>query len=126
MDINSQDVITSTGTAVGGGGVRLAAAAWLSKQIVTHKLAQDFAIRAIEAQPLSYLHAVFDDTWRVFRWNRHIFPNAQTYDEYIFGYHSQLRAIAEVYASEDGSEKLTADFVAAWDKVMNLDRFELA
>lgn len=40
MDINSQDVITSTGTAVGGGGVRLAAAAWLSKQIVTHKLAQ--------------------------------------------------------------------------------------
>jgi hypothetical protein len=56
---------------------------------VPNKLAQDFAIRAIEAQPLSYLHAVFDDTWRVFRWNRHIFPNAQTYDEYIFGYHSQ-------------------------------------
>ena len=42
MDINSQDVITSTGTAIGGGGVRLAAAAWLSKQIITHKLAQDF------------------------------------------------------------------------------------
>jgi len=56
---------------------------------VPNKLAQDFAIRAIEAQPLSYLHAVFDDTWRVFRWNRHIFPNAQTYDEYIFGYRSQ-------------------------------------
>jgi hypothetical protein len=56
---------------------------------VPNKLAQDFAIRAIEAQPLSYLHAVFDDTWRVFRWKRHIFPNAQTYDEYIFGYHSQ-------------------------------------
>ena len=56
---------------------------------VPDKLAQDFAVRAIEAQPLSYAKAVFSDTWRVFRWKRHIFPNAQTYDEYIFGYRSQ-------------------------------------
>ena len=56
---------------------------------VPNQMAKDFAIRAIEAQPLSYLHAVFDDTWRVFRWKRHIYPNRQTYDEYIFGYHSQ-------------------------------------
>jgi hypothetical protein len=56
---------------------------------VPNQLAEDFAIRAIEAQPLDYAKAVFDDTWRVFRWNRHIYPNAQTYDEYIFGYHSQ-------------------------------------
>jgi catalase-peroxidase len=44
----------------------------------------------------------------------------------IFGSNSQLRAIAEVYACDDSREKFVRDFVAAWDKVMNLDRFELA
>jgi catalase-peroxidase len=44
----------------------------------------------------------------------------------IFGSNSQLRALAEVYASADAQEKFVHDFVAAWDKVMNLDRFELA
>jgi catalase-peroxidase len=44
----------------------------------------------------------------------------------IFGSHSQLRALAEVYACADASEKFVQDFVAAWSKVMNLDRFELA
>jgi catalase-peroxidase len=43
----------------------------------------------------------------------------------VFGSHSQLRAIAEVYASDDAKEKFVRDFVAAWDKVMNLDRFDL-
>ncbi|OGT02553.1 MAG: catalase/peroxidase HPI, partial [Gallionellales bacterium RIFCSPLOWO2_02_58_13] len=44
----------------------------------------------------------------------------------IFGSNSQLRALAEVYASADAKEKFVQDFVAAWDKVMNLDRFDLA
>jgi catalase-peroxidase len=44
----------------------------------------------------------------------------------VFGSNSQLRALAEVYASEDSQEKFVHDFVAAWDKVMNLDRFDLA
>jgi catalase-peroxidase len=44
----------------------------------------------------------------------------------IFGSNSQLRALAEVYACEDAQEKFTRDFVAAWSKVMNLDRFDLA
>jgi catalase-peroxidase len=44
----------------------------------------------------------------------------------IFGSNSQLRAIAEVYASSDAGEKFVADFVAAWTKVMNADRFDLA
>jgi len=44
----------------------------------------------------------------------------------IFGSNSRLRAIAEVYACEDSQEKFLQDFVAAWDKVMNLDRFDLA
>jgi catalase-peroxidase len=44
----------------------------------------------------------------------------------IFGSHSVLRALSEVYASDDAQEKFLHDFVAAWVKVMNLDRFDLA
>ena len=44
----------------------------------------------------------------------------------IFGSHSQLRAFGEVYACSDSKEKFVKDFVAAWTKVMNLDRFDLA
>ena len=44
----------------------------------------------------------------------------------VFGSNSQLRAIAEVYACDDSNESFVHDFVAAWDKVMNLDRFDLA
>ena len=44
----------------------------------------------------------------------------------IFGSHSQLRAIAEVYACDDAQEKFVQDFAAAWNKVMNLDRFDLS
>jgi catalase-peroxidase len=44
----------------------------------------------------------------------------------VFGSHSQLRAIAEVYACADSKEKFVKDFVATWNKVMNLDRFDLA
>jgi catalase-peroxidase len=43
----------------------------------------------------------------------------------VFGAHSQLRALAEVYASDDAKEKFVRDFVAAWNKVMNLDRYGL-
>jgi len=44
----------------------------------------------------------------------------------VFGSNSELRALAEVYASDDAKEKFVNDFVAAWDKVMNLDRFDLS
>jgi catalase-peroxidase len=43
----------------------------------------------------------------------------------IFGANSQLRGTAEVYACADSHEKFVKDFVAAWDKVMNLDRYDL-
>jgi catalase-peroxidase len=43
----------------------------------------------------------------------------------VFGSNSQLRAIAEVYACDDSQQAFVHDFVAAWDKVMNLDRFDL-
>jgi catalase-peroxidase len=44
----------------------------------------------------------------------------------VFGSNSELRAVAEVYASDDAADKFVTDFVAAWDKVMNLDRYDLA
>ena len=43
----------------------------------------------------------------------------------VFGSNSELRALAEVYAASDGADQFVGDFVAAWDKVMNLDRFDL-
>ncbi|MBC7471514.1 MAG: hypothetical protein H7322_19515, partial [Ramlibacter sp.] len=44
----------------------------------------------------------------------------------VFGSNAQLRAVAEVYASADAGKKFVEDFVAAWTKVMNLDRFDIA
>ena len=44
----------------------------------------------------------------------------------IFGSHSQLRAFAEVYGSADAQDKFVNDFVTAWNKVMNADRFDIA
>ena len=55
---------------------------------VPDKLAEQFAIRAIEAQPLAYARVVFDDTWHAFAWTRTAVPNAATYSEYLFGYRS--------------------------------------
>ena len=49
-----------------------------------------------------------------------------TFDaDLVFGAHSQLRALSEVYASDDAKERFVRDFVAAWNKVMNLDRYDL-
>ena len=44
----------------------------------------------------------------------------------VFGANSQLRAIAEVYGCDDAQDKFVTDFIAAWNKVMNLDRFDLS
>jgi catalase-peroxidase len=44
----------------------------------------------------------------------------------VFGSNSVLRALAEVYGSSDGQEQFARDFIAAWNKVMNLDRYDLA
>jgi catalase-peroxidase len=57
-------------------------------------------------------------------------PNGENWTasraDLVFGSNAELRAVAEVYASDDAKEKFVRDFVAAWDKVMNLDRFDLA
>ena len=48
-----------------------------------------------------------------------------TLADLVFGSNAQLRALSEVYASSDGAKAFVDDFVAAWDKVMNLDRFDV-
>ena len=50
---------------------------------------------------------------------------ASRYD-LVFGSNSQLRAIAEVYAQDDNKDKFVQDFISAWNKVMNADRFDVA
>ena len=74
-------------------------------------------------------------TWKAINDDKEVFEgrdrktNAVKYTatraDLIFGSNSELRAIAEVYASNDAKEKFVKDFVAAWTKVMNLDRFEV-
>lgn len=75
-------------------------------------------------------------TWKALDPGQHAFEGTDrntgkakwtaTRADLVFGSHAELRAIAEVYASEDAKEKFAKDFVAAWDKVMNLDRFDIA
>ena len=69
-----------------------------------------------------------DDTKETFE-GRDRTSNAVKYTatraDLIFGSNSELRALAEVYASDDAKTKFVHDFVAAWTKVMNLDRFEV-
>ena len=78
----------------------------------------------------------FSTTWKASETSKNVFEGRDraTGDvkwtgsrvDLIFGSNSELRAIAEVYACEDASDKFVHDFVAAWNKVMNLDRFDLA
>jgi catalase-peroxidase len=66
--------------------------------------------------------------WKTSSGEENVYENGEwtaTANDLVFGSNSQLRAIAEVYASNDGKEKFVRDFVDAWDKVMNLDRFDL-
>ncbi|MEI2738354.1 MAG: catalase/peroxidase HPI [Chitinophagaceae bacterium] len=78
----------------------------------------------------------FGTTWKAASESQQVFEGCDrktggvkwtaTRADLIFGSNSELRALAEVYACEDAKEKFVKDFVAAWNKVMNLDRFELA
>ena len=89
-------------------------------------LTNDFFVHLLDMQtawtPLDDADEVFEGRDRVsgdLRWTA-------TRCDLVFGSHSELRAIAEVYGSQDAEAKLVADFVAAWHKVMQLDRFDLA
>ncbi len=77
----------------------------------------DMGIEWKQADDYRYLFNGYDRKSGERRWTA-------TRVDLIFGHHDELRAIAEVYACDDAEEKFVRDFVAAWDKVMNLDRFD--
>lgn len=88
-------------------------------------LSNDFFINLLDMatawQPADEKNTVFEGRDRqtgVLKWTA-------TRADLVFGSNSQLRALAEVYASDDGKEKFLTDFVKAWTKVMNLDRFDV-
>jgi catalase-peroxidase len=89
-------------------------------------LTNDFFVNLLdmdtEWQPSSGSHGVYEGRDR--KTNEVKWTGTRV--DLIFGSHSQLRALAEVYACADSGEKFAMDFVAAWAKVMNLDRFDLA
>lgn len=68
--------------------------------------------------PGKHAYAGFDRTTGEKKW-------VGTRSDLVFGSNSELRALAEVYASDDAQQKFVTDFVAAWVKVMNADRFDL-
>jgi catalase-peroxidase len=88
-------------------------------------LSNDFFVNLLDAgtawRPSASAESVYEGSDRAsgkVKWTA-------TAADLVFGAHSQLRALAEVYASDDGKEKFVRDFVKAWNKVMNLDRFDL-
>jgi catalase-peroxidase len=89
------------------------------------KLTNDFFINLLdmgtEWQPLAGQDGVYEGRDR--KTNKVKWTGTRV--DLIFGSHSQLRALAEVYACSDSKKKFVQDFVAAWTKVMNLDRFDL-
>jgi len=89
------------------------------------KLSNDFFVNLLDIntawKPASSDHELFEGTDRKTGQKKWTATRA----DLIFGSHAELRAIAEIYASSDAAEKFTKDFVAAWDKVMNLDRFDV-
>ncbi|MGM9381822.1 catalase/peroxidase HPI [Streptomyces antibioticus] len=113
---------------VGGMRVLNTGFAGSSHGVLTHRpesLTTDFFVHLLdmstEWKPSATDENVFEGRDRVtgeLRWT----ANAA---DIVFGSHSQLRALSEVYASQDAGEKFVRDFVTAWDKVMNLDRFDL-
>ena len=92
----------------------------------TESLTNDFFVNLLDIDTVWQPTATSDDVFEgrdratgALKWTG-------TRCDLIFGSHSQLRALAEVYASQDAAAKFVTDFVAAWTKVMNLDRFDLA
>ncbi len=89
------------------------------------QLTNDFFVNLLdmstEWKPLGDTNEVFEGTDR----ETGVVKYTATRADLIFGSNSELRALAEVYASNDSKEKFVKDFVAAWDKVMKLDRFDL-
>lgn len=109
--------LRALGVSTGDHGVLTDRPGVLTNDFFTNLLSPGTQWKASEAEENAY--EIRDVATGEVRWTA-------TAVDLIFGSNSQLRALAEVYASEDAGEKLVRDFVAAWDKVMNLDRFDLS
>jgi catalase-peroxidase len=113
------------------GGLRVLGANYAQSKhgVFTHRpetLTNDFFVNLVDMntawQPSSTTDGIYEGRDRAtgrIKWTG-------TRVDLIFGSNSQLRAVAEVYACDDAKDKFVTDFVAAWSKVMNLDRFDLA
>jgi catalase-peroxidase len=113
------------------GGMRVLGANYDNSKhgVFTNKpgvLSNDFFLNLLEMstawKPVDDKKEVFEGTDR----NTNTVKWTATRADLIFGSNSELRALAEVYATDDAKEKFVQDFISAWDKVMNLDRFEMA
>ncbi len=113
------------------GGMRVLACNWdgSSHGVFTNKpgqLSNDFFVNLLDMRikwkPVSQKADVFEGSDRTT--GKLVWTGTRA--DLIFGSHAELRALAEVYACEDAKEKFVKDFVAAWTKVMNLDRFDLS
>ena len=97
--------------------------------VLTHKketLSTDFFINILD---IKYQWAPKSGDSNLFEAHDHKSGKVKwsaTRADLVFGSNSELRAVAEVYASSDAEKKFIKDFIAAWTKVMNLDRFEIA
>ncbi|GAA4802151.1 catalase/peroxidase HPI [Nocardioides caeni] len=111
--------LRTLGTNVGGSahGVLTERAGVLSTDFFTNLLAPGAVVKASESD--EHVYEIRDAATGEVRWTA-------TGADLIFGSNSQLRALAEVYASDDAKDRFARDFVAAWVKVMELDRFDLA
>jgi catalase-peroxidase len=128
VDRAQQLTLTAPEMTVLVGGLRVLGASTSKHGVFTSKvgaLTNDFFVNLLDMgtvwKSTSATNDVFEGRDRktgAVRWTA-------TRVDLIFGSHSELRAIAEVYGASDGSKKFVHDFVAAWAKVMNLDRFDL-
>ncbi len=78
----------------------------------------DVNIKWEPVDDIAYTFRGIDIKTGIHKWNA-------TRTDLIFGHHNELRAVSEVYGAQDGNEKFISDFIKAWNKVMNLDRFDL-
>ncbi len=97
--------------------------------VLTHRtdtLSNDFFVNLLDINTVWQATAEFEDVFEGRDRANGSIKWTGTRCDLIFGSNSQLRAIAEVYGSDDAQQKFVTDFVAAWNKVMNADRFDLA
>jgi catalase-peroxidase len=113
------------------GGLRVLNANYGKSQhgVFTHRpeaLTNDFFVNVLDMGTAWKPSAADEDVYEGRERSTRALKWTGTRVDLLFGSNSQLRALAEVYACSDNQEKFVRDFVRAWDKVMNLDRFELA